>query len=177
MSKEDIKKISQILAVSENKQNQRSQPERELIFIDENRNKTGEERLLATNLERLKKTGIVKLFEEIKEEGLNGKSFDIHYHRENTVIKLIWDYYYNNEIGSIDATSEWKELSGYIDNQDRLHLHKRIWSDYGNEYFGPYTLVENNLVELVGRKLGEDKDTQTQPQPENRCFLDILFGN
>lgn len=174
MSKEELRKISQTFALSENEQNQRDQTKRQLIIDEENRKKTEEERLLATNLKRLKKTGIVDLFEEIKEEGLNGKSFNINYSQKNTEIKLTWDDYHCNGVGNVDDSYGWKELNGHIDNQDRLYLHKIIWSDGGHEYFGPYTLVENNLVELVGKKLGENKDNQ--PQPQKRSFLDRILG-
>ncbi len=166
MSKEGLRKINQMFALSENEQNKRDRIERQRIIDEENRKKTEKERLLATNLERLKKTGVVKLFGKIKEERLNGKSFRINYSQENTMIKLTWDSYY---FDAHNIIYERKELSGLIDDQDRLYLQKIILKDGGHGYFGPYTLVENNLVELVGRKLGENKDNQ--PQPQKRSFF------
>lgn len=166
MSKENINKISQIFSLYKKK----GKPEKRIEIEIET------EKRVSSNLERLKKTGIVKLLKEIKENGLNGKSFEVGYANENTEINLSWDDWYSSGSAGLSSESEGgcKILKARIDNQDRLFLQKKIirGSSHSN-YIGSESLVKENLVELVSQKIIETK--APQPQTQKRSFLDKLL--
>lgn len=174
MSKEDINKINQIFSSHEKEEQLKRQAEAQLKISNENKEKTEAEKRVSLNLERLKKTGIVELFEEIKKTGLNEKSFNVEYLNENTEINLIWDHWSEQNPGW-DSDNTWgrKLLRAKIDSQNRLFLQKRIeGSSFSDIYIGSESIVEDNLVELVGQKMIETKSTQFQkPQIRKLIFF------
>lgn len=166
MSKDILNEIRQMVKYSET----------EIRSIEQQR--TCEEEKVETqkreescfNLERLKKTGVVDLFNEIKKNGINDEKFIIEYLKNNTEIRLHWDK--DNNDNESDNNGK-RYITAKINCKNQLTLRKII-EESDCYYHGKETFIEDNLPEVISRILLENKNSQTQTS--KRSFLDRLLG-